>query len=624
MELEFLETFSFYCLLFENEPQKCLDILLNVYYLFPLNPTINYNLGLLYFKLNKLSNSLAHYKISIEMLEIETKDTRAELLLNSYNGIVNTFRVLKMFPDALFYLLIIIKTFPLDPDINNQLGLVYTELRKTDFADYCFLRAIDNYKKSIISKNSNKFLAEVYLNYGHTKAYNGDNFGSIEMYNNSLKYQSDYILPFQNKITNLNYIFNLLEDKNYIFNQHKLINKLIKFREPKDLWIKSKIDKINIGFVGGDFIEHPVEFFISSLLMNFDTKKYKMFVFSNSIYLEVDFKKKYPNVELIFIKNKTTKEAVNIIESLNIQILFDLAGHTALNRIDIFAFKPAPIQISWIGYPLTTGLKTMDYKITDKYCDFNPNNEIICKNTNYSEKLLFLPNCFLCFNYKLNENKIKENKIELIEKNIKENKIELKEKKIRIACFNRLNKFNDIFFKLLNRILNECDNVVFVFKTKALLNKKIKENFLDNFNKENQKRIEIIKCTISHKDHIDSYNDVHLAIDTFPYSGTTTSCEALFMGVPILTLNDSKHYFHPQNVSSSLLKNSNLDKWVCNSYDDFVKKIKNFNFEFSKKNFDLLQFKSEIKDKFINGKVCNVELFLNNFEKIIKVVLEQK
>lgn len=598
---QLLSIYSLLSLFMGNDTIKALKYMQQALLVEPENDSVHYNLGYLYQRLNNLENSLIHFKTSIKLSESK------EIKVNSLNGISAIYRGIKRWPESLHYLLKAENEIPGDPDINNQLGVVYTELRKSDLAEECYIKAIQNVDKSFISSDKKFLLSEIYLNFGHCYSYNGDNEKSIDCYNKSLENCPNFFLAFQNKLMNLCYLFDELDDKMYITRQHKIINKLYQ-KNPHPYNFNSEYfvgNKINIGVVSGDFVNHPVSYFISTFLTNFNHNKFNVICYSENVINTNIF-----NKHLLFkiIKGKSVKESADIIYNDNIHILIDLSGHTSQNRLDIFAFKPSPISICYIGYPFSCGLNEIDYRITDSICDGN----ISVSQKFYTEKLITLKNCFLCYDYQGVEN----NKLPYITDSPKSTN----PKELIIGCFNRLNKITDNVINVYNNIMLTYPNVKFLFKTKALINIRIQKTFLNKFDESVRNKIIIIPCTLLHFDHLKTYNQMDIAIDTWPYSGTTTSCEALSMGVPILSLYDSVNYFHATNVSCSILKNSDLDFYVCNNTKEIIDKIgllTNKPIEFWKTQ------KQETRNKFLNGFVCNKIEHLKNIQILFTDLFEK-
>ena len=618
---QLMSIYSQLCFYSQHDLMKSINYLNEALVFSPQNTNINYNLGFIYQKLNKLELSLTHYKLAIftNAYTVSDEKERKFNYINCYNGISSIYRSIKQWPESLHYLLKAKEIDEDEPNVNNQLGVVYTEMRRTDLAEIHYKKAIDNYTKSLLRINNQDLLAEIYLNMGHMFSYNGENDGSINCYNKALNISPKFVLAFQNKIFNLCYLYNQLEDKNYISQQHKKINLIYKslglntttydFSKYKkiDKKIDNKIDngKINIGIISGDFIDHPVSYFINTFLTKYNNNLFNIFCYSECIIDTTNF-----NLQFKFIRNKSTKEVCDLIYNDNIHILLDLAGHTAFNRMDVFYVKPAPIQISYIGYPYTTGISNMDYRITDSNCDNKTSQKY------YTEKLIFLKNCFLCYN-PIN------NKIKNYQQLPKLTDIQpyLSNGYLTFGCFNRLNKINDSVISLFNRILLRYPTCKFVFKTKAIINHNISNKFLSKFDDSVRNRITLLDCTILHEQHLSEYNKIDISIDTFPYSGTTTSCESLLMGVPVYSYYDDINYYHPQNVTTSILKNSNLDKYVYTNINDDGNSCSIF-----KKIDDLLNgdttliwknFKSNTRNSFINGKVCNQLEYMENFEKTL-------
>lgn len=598
-----------YLSLFSGNLDTCLMYMQEALLYVPNNPTIHYNLGYVYQRMNRLEISLIHYKISLGLLENakpESDEIRLEntrLKINNYNGISGIYRSLKQWPESLHYLLQAEKIDKDDPDVQNQLGVVYTEMRRTDLAERAYNHGIKNYKRAFVSTDTNFLLAELYLNLGHMHSYNGDNQKSVENYNKSLQTCPKFNLPFQNKIMNLNYLFDQLEDKMYITNQHKLVNKL--YKKGNGMYKFSpeffKTPKINIGIISGDFADHPVSFFISTFLKQFDTNRFNVTCFSECIINTGLYNK---DLQFKTIKNMSAEQAADLIYGDKIHILFDLAGHTAFNRLDVFALKPSPIQITYIGYPFTTGLTEMDYRITDNVCD----GDFSVSQKFYTEKLLDLNRCFLCYDPTHIKNTGVETKVDhvLVPRE--------RDGYLNIGCFNRVNKMTDEVVRLLNNVLVKFKRTRLVLKTKALINKTVKKEFVNKFEKTVRDRIVVLDCTISHDDHLLTYNNVDIAIDTFPYSGTTTTCEALYMGVPVFSMYDSEYYFHAQNVSCSILKSSGMEDYIINNETEIFDKIATL---LDKPNEYWNTLKTNTRSKFTNGSVCDKENYMKNIQELL-------
>lgn len=558
----------------------------------PTDPTTHYNIGFIYLKLNQLNQALYHYKLAIKLNEPDN----INLFLNCYYGIASVYRTVKQWPQALHYLLQGLKYKSTDPDINNQLGVIYTELRRTDLALNCYNTALNNVQTSIISTDLTFLHAEILLNRGHMESYNGNIEQSIEFYNQSLQKHPTFLLPFQNKIMNLNYLFDIIEDKEYIYKQHLCISRIIP-STPRTLPLH-KTTKWNIGFVSGDFVDHPVSYFIKPFLNHFDHHLFNIFCYSENVVSSKEFDN---TIQFHVIKNKSDPEASQFIQSHQIHILFDLSGHTAMNRIGIFSLRSAPIQISYIGYPNTTGIPNMDYRITDLMCD-SP----IIKNR-YIEKLLFLNRCFLCYDITIDNFKPSNNSPFLTNGYI------------TFGCFNRLNKIGHSVIHLWKQLLEFIPNSRILFKTKALLNPHVKTNFLNHFPESFQNRIDIIDCTVTHQQHLEIYNQIDFSIDTFPYSGTTTSCESLVMGVPPLTIQDTIHHFHAQNVTHSILTHSGLQQYSFQNINTLIQNVKNF-LQWDSSTWKTLKYTTHTQ--FINSSVCNQKEFTKELQTTLLQLIQ--
>jgi predicted O-linked N-acetylglucosamine transferase (SPINDLY family) len=592
----------------------------------PYDYVVQYNLGFIYHRANKLEKALTHYKlafgilkVSREMLENKAVDKTSEdwitvqqFLIKVLNGIGSVYYSVQNKDIAKYYFQRAEEYDPTDPDVCNQMAVLYTEERITEKAVEYYQRGIDNYEKAHISVDKDLLISSMYMNMGLMYSYECDIDKAIECYNKSLQYKPRFSLAYQNKLLDLNYISHLTS-RDYIKKAHFAINKVYPrvienfkespfSREYRKKNLVKKGVKLTLGFVSGDFICHPVSYFISSVLDHLDYNKFEVHCFSSKI---VHIESRYPNCKWHLVKNLSDVDTAKLVASHQVDILFDLSGHTGDNRLDVFALKPAPVQINWIGYPNTTGLKSFDYRITDRYCD---NDE---SQSYHSEKLVFLPNCFLCYTPSL----IDKPQLSLDEQRaLLPNLTELPIKNgggITFGCFNRFNKINDTVIATWVKILEANPTARFLIKTKEFSSPKLRTKFTDSVRakggEEILSRFEILPYSDTYLSHLPDYNKIDIALDTFPYAGTTTSCEALMMGVPILTFGDK--LTHASNVTSSLLHNTGLSQFVCENVEEYINRageLANAQLE--------IPTKEDVRRDFMNSPVYNKKLFIKNFQ----------
>jgi len=621
--MELFKMIFLFLTIFNANTEENISYLNQVLVIAPHDYQLHYNFGFMYHRANKLDSSLYHYKLAIGIIDKELKIAELEKN-NSYDGLVqfkvkclnglgSIYFTVQNRDLALYYFNLAYDIDSRDPDINNQIGVVYTELRFTDKAIEHYERGIENAKRAHISVDKDMLLASMYMNMGLAKCYECNFTGAIACYNKALKYKPRLSLAYQNKLLDVNYISHLIEDPMYIAKLHKSINKIYpkvieNYKEScpnynviqdvvkglSKLELKKAKRKINIGFVSGDFICHPVSYFIHSILNHIDYDLFNVVCYSVKVVNLADM---FKQCKWFVVKNHSPEEFKSLIQSHNIDILFDLAAHTGDNRLDTFVLKPAPIQISYCGYPNSSGIKSMDYRLTDTHCD-DPKHS----PKYYQEKLVFMKNCFLAYTPSMGIDKMPDL--------VTEQPCH-KTGFITFGSFNRFNKINKKVISVWEKILQTIPNASFVIKTKEFLTPKLKQQFLDSFEDSSVlSRVEVLPYSDTYTEHLPDYNKMDIALDTFPYSGTTTSCEALCMGVPIITLYDGVRHYHSQNVTTSLLKNSDLDEFVTFSEKEYIAKAVYYS-----KNIDKLKnLKQEVRSKFMNGHVCNYKEFTSEFE----------
>lgn len=604
----------------EQQDNTSINILKNLLFYCPLEAYVHYYLAIVYQRKNDLDNAIFHFKTACLSLEAEYEKNKnkelSENIAKMYNSLGSIYYFVQNREMALNYFERGLKYSTDNVDLYNQMGVVYTELRYIDKALKYYNLAIDTVNKSKDYKNDkNGILSSIYMNKGLCHCYEIDFETAIESYNTSLKYNPKQALAFQNKLLDINYVSHLIEDPMYIPNLHKKINKLypkvvtdwkesIPYYKPIDFkdistikefkeWSNKTKRKLKIGFVSGDFICHPVSYFLTSILKNLDKSCFEIYCYTQKV---IDLKGIYPNCKFFITKTLDSSKLFDLIKSHNIDILFDMSGQTGDNRLDTFCLKPAPIQISYCGYPGTTGLNSMDYHITDKFCD----NESTQKY--YSEKLVFMDHCFLNYEPPL------ENPPDVVDE-----QPFIKNGYITFGCFNRLNKINRELVEVWEEILEKIPTARLVMKTKEFLTPHLLKKFKSFFKNQNiLERVVFLNYSDTLLDHLPDYNLMDIALDTFPYSGTTTSCEALYMGVPVLTVYDSEKMYHVQNVTTSLVSNSDLEYYVAKNKQEYIQKAINL----SNKPIEFFtKMKKHTRQKFFDGWVWKKEPFVRELEE---------
>ena len=312
--------------------------------------------------------------------------------------------------------------------------------------------------------------------------------------------------------------------------------------------------RLRIGYVSPDFRLHSVAFFLEPILAAHDHDSHEIFCYSDVARPDGVTERLQGLADCWRnIEGLTHEQVGDQVRKDQIDILVDLAGHTGNNRMLLFARKPAPVQVSYLGYPNTTGLSTMDYKITDYYAD--PEGQA---DTLYTEKLIRLPHCFLCYQPPLEIPEVA--KLPALKTGV-----------VTFGSFNNLSKVTPEVIALWSSILTAIPNTVIIMKFKGLADIGTRQGVLESFIKNgvSGERVILIGDMPSTDQHLTLYNNIDIGLDTFPYNGTTTTCEALWMGVPVITMAGDRH---GSRMGVSLLSNVGLSDLIAESTENYVEK----------------------------------------------------
>lgn len=291
--------------------------------------------------------------------------------------------------------------------------------------------------------------------------------------------------------------------------------------------------RLHIGFVSGDLRRHSICYFLRPLLAHLPRPEFHLTLFSNNDFNdEVSLELFALADDVCPVRSLSDAQAAEVVRARRIDILLDLSGHTGNNRLGVFLHRPAPVQITWLGYPDTTGLAQMDYRIVDAITDPTPEADALC-----TERLLRLPGTFICYAPPKDAPEVAPSPC-------------IANGYITFGSFNNPAKISPALLRLWGAILSDCPDSRLLIKSGAFADRRGREHLLRGLGDICADRLITPARTSEVHDHLGFYDKVDIALDTFPYNGTTTTCEALHMGVPVVTLAGRTHC---SRVGSSLL-----------------------------------------------------------------------
>ena len=310
--------------------------------------------------------------------------------------------------------------------------------------------------------------------------------------------------------------------------------------------------RLRIGYISGDFRLHSVNHFFQPLLEAHHKEVADIYCYANLRTPDAiterlqTFATAWRDVYKL-----TNDEVADLIREDEIDVLIELSGHTGHNRLMMLAQKPAPIQASFLGYPATTGLNTMDYRISDIYADPPGMTE-----NHYTENVIRLPHTAWCYQPPPTASEVAPTPA-------------IESGRITFGSFNYRGKISDYILDSWMRILATVPDSRLIIKSKGSTSNgsRLRINLAMERHTIGPGRVELLEW-IAPAEHYRHFGKIDIALDSYPYHGTTTTCETLWMGVPVVTLAGAAHV---SRVGVSLLTNIGLPQLVAQSRDEYVR-----------------------------------------------------
>ena len=467
----------------------------------------------------------------------------------------------------------------------NNLGNIFLKLKDYKTAEKYFIESL-NYigDKSFVYNN----LAVLNLEIGNVEPALDFLYKAITLNNSNLRIFSRFLA------TSLY----LKKDINFYKEFSIEYGRISDLSSKKKIFKKSSLnkkEKLKIGFLSADFREHPVGYYLLDFLKEIKNYNFVLTAYSNNLFednytklLKLDFD------EWRDINQVNDKNLADLIYEDSVDILVDMSGHSGDNRLPVFSYKPALMQISWAAYLASTGMKEIDYIIGDHYS--TPKND----SKNYVEKILQLPEIWSCLS------------ISDIKNIPTASTPALKNNYITFGCFNNLNKINKNLISIWSRILYQIPNSKIFLKNSQFSINVNKDNILRVFeeNKIKPERI-ILESESPRNKFLSNYNNVDIALDTFPYNGGTTSFELSWMCVPLLTIKGDRFV---SKCGESINNNLNMHDWIADNEEDYIRRA----ILFSSNVNELENVRKKLRIFSRNSSLFDMKKYANNFSIVLR------
>ena len=414
------------------------------------------------------------------------------------------------------------------------------------------LTAVETYREVLEFEPSN---VQAHANMAAAFQLNGQLDLAVQSYRQALRVNPQYLYAQQNLLYVLSHTLNC-SPLEYLAEAQNYGEKVSAIAKPYTQWLcasrASVARPLRIGFVSGDFRMHPVGYFLENILAHVDSAKITCVAYSNTVIEDV----LSTRLKTIFSEwNKVAavpdKELAQQIHSDGIDILVDLAGHTGNNRLSVFAWRPAPVQVSWLGYWASTGVAEVNYILVDEVSVHK--DETQC----YSESPWYLPHTRLCLSPPTTAATLICTALPARQKGY-----------ITFASFQTLSKINDATLAVWSQILSRLPTARLRLQSVPLrypinvadMNRRLALANIDLH------RVDLVGGT-SRDEYLAAYGGVDVVLDTFPFPGGTTTAEALWMGVPTVTLAGNTLL---GRQGKSMLCCAGLSDWVATDERGYV------------------------------------------------------
>ncbi len=396
-----------------------------------------------------------------------------------------------------------------------------------------------------------------------------------------------------------NYIEELSPER--VGNVHRRYGQIMErgFAAPKVSYPQSRDPqrRIRVGVLSADFRRHSVAFFIEPLLKHADRSRFDVVVYSTTNPTDDFTERLKEHVDLwrdcrALSDNKLARQMYED----RTDILIDLHGHTVGHRMGVLHNRPAPVQATYCGYPHSTGLAAVGHRIVDWHTD-----PAGLTDAHYVERLQRMEGCFLCY-------APPPEAVSPVPRIAPD-------RPLTFGSFNALQKLSDSTILRWVQIVNIHPGSRMMLKTVGLDDAESRERTRARFVAAglDGDRLELLLATDGMREHLDLYAQVDIALDTFPYHGTTTTCEALYMGVPVVVLEGQSH---ASRVGVSLLATLGRSEWIARTPDEYIAIAARLAADTAGRE----KLRTTLRQELISSTLCNGQDWCRRFERVLRQI----
>lgn len=412
--------------------------------------------------------------------------------------------------------------------------------------------AVASYREALQSDTAD---AVAHCNLGHVMLKCGEIDAAVTHLRRAIAIQPDYFNAHSNLLWALS--FGVGDDPTlYVAEARRYGQAVLRAARPFKDWKQQSAaatGRLRIGMVSADFRAHPAGFFLEGILRNINPARLELIAYSmNPQEDDVTARIKASFLKWIPIAGQDDEVVARRIHADGVDILIDLSGHSAGNRLPVFAWRPAPLQVTWLGYLASTGVPGIDYVLVD------PVSTPETARSQFTEQVWHLPETLFCFTPPAAHPKTSVTPPPALRNGY-----------VTLGSFQRLNKLSDDTLRLWGRIMSALPQARLWLRNEAVSTKHMHERLLLRLDQAGiaSTRVTFGSYCPAWEDYLTAYRDVDLMLDTSPHPGVTTTCEALWMGVPTVTLAKGTTL---GRIGASLLTCAGLSEWVAWSDDEYV------------------------------------------------------